>query len=257
MSKQLIPAFTTNPNKHELEGVSPNNILDVSEFFYDTIQGEGVYVGVPAVFLRLKGCTLNCTWCDTTEVWRAGDSYSFDQLFNMIDDSSVREKLANFSHHLVITGGSPLMQQYRLIGFISQFKERFGFIPFIEIEDEMMIRIDDELDQYVSCWNHSPKLESSGNFNCFNPKAFLDIRYESGHYYKFVISDPDEDWKEIQWLLENEYIQDLRKIVLMPEGQTREELVINAPKVVELAIAKGTRFSNREHVVLWNKKTGI
>lgn len=37
--------------------------LEISELFYNTIQGEGVYAGTPAVFLRLQHCTMNCVWC--------------------------------------------------------------------------------------------------------------------------------------------------------------------------------------------------
>ena len=50
------------------------NTIRVSEYFY-SIQGEGLTVGVPAVFLRLQGCNLDCgssggSWvCDTEAVW--------------------------------------------------------------------------------------------------------------------------------------------------------------------------------------------
>lgn len=194
--------------------------------------------------------------CDTTEVWRAGDTYSFAQIFDLIDNCSLREKLASKEQHLVITGGSPLKQQYNLINFILAFKEHFGFFPFIEIENEVKLKASPELHDLVDCWNNSPKLTSSGNLNSFNPEAMLQIAELDNSWFKFVIDNIYDDWKEIEWLITENLIRK-DQVILMPQGQTREELEINAPKVVELAIEKGVKFCNREHIILWNKKTGV
>lgn len=40
----------------------------INEIF-QTIQGEGVFTGVPAVFIRLQGCPVGCSWCDTKQTW--------------------------------------------------------------------------------------------------------------------------------------------------------------------------------------------
>lgn len=74
--------------------------LPVMEAFY-TIQGEGVYQGVSAYFIRLGGCDVGCHWCDVKESWDAGAHSVF----------SISELLAEIPEHVhvvVITGGEPL-----------------------------------------------------------------------------------------------------------------------------------------------------
>ncbi|MGO1237116.1 MAG: 7-carboxy-7-deazaguanine synthase QueE, partial [Hafnia alvei] len=40
----------------------------INELF-QTLQGEGFYTGVPAIFIRLQGCPVGCSWCDTKHTW--------------------------------------------------------------------------------------------------------------------------------------------------------------------------------------------
>ena len=79
MIKQII---TANPTIRK--EVNSPDCLEVAEFFYDTVQGEGINIGVPAAFIRFQHCSLDCQWCDTQEVWRYGNPYTFDELFALI-----------------------------------------------------------------------------------------------------------------------------------------------------------------------------
>ena len=75
--------------------------LRVTEIFH-SIQGESTYVGQPCVFVRLTGCPLRCTWCDTEYSFYGGTSLSIDEIL-----SKVRE----YGCQLVeVTGGEPLAQ---------------------------------------------------------------------------------------------------------------------------------------------------
>ena len=53
--------------------------MKISEIFL-SFQGEGVYSGIPAVFVRVGGCNLSCKWCDT-EMFNFDDDYHFGVLF--------------------------------------------------------------------------------------------------------------------------------------------------------------------------------
>lgn len=256
MSKQLIAAGSINDPKL-IANTNSNQLLGVSEIFYDTVQGEGVYTGHPAVFLRLMGCTLNCSWCDTVEVWRQGDDYSFEQLFEMMEKHNVIARL-NLGNHLVITGGSPLKQQIQLAAFIQAFIDRYLFKPLIEIENEAVLPVSPQLEMLIDCWNNSPKLSNSGNslVSRYKPRVIKQLAKYSNSWFKFVVSDID-DWMEIQCdFLESGLIR-RNQIILMPEGQTRDEVMHNRKIAVEIAVAQCVKYSTREHVILWDKKTGV
>jgi 7-carboxy-7-deazaguanine synthase len=77
-------------------------MLKVNEIFL-SIQGEGVSAGYPTVFVRLTGCNLRCSYCDT--------AYSYVEGIDMsVED--VLEKIGSFGYKRVcLTGGEPLLQE--------------------------------------------------------------------------------------------------------------------------------------------------
>ena len=76
--------------------------LPVVEEFY-SIQGEGFHVGKPAYFLRIGGCDVGCSWCDTKFSWNP-------DLHPVIDVDSILENIYNCpAKAVVITGGEPLL----------------------------------------------------------------------------------------------------------------------------------------------------
>lgn len=255
MSTQIIKAFPEF--KREVNTRNRSEILEVSEFFMNTIQGEGVYTGVPAAFLRLQRCTLNCVFCDSLEVWRVGNPYTVNELIELMMKFELVQKLKR-GHHLVITGGSPLRQQSAVISLLIAFKKKFGFRPFVEIENECVLRPYDGLIKYVDCWNNSPKLKNSGNSDVarYKPKILKQMSSLPNSWFKFVITN-ELDWREIKRdFIDCELIKK-EQVILMPEGQTQDELAKSKGLTVQMAIQNDVRYCTREHIVLWNKKTGV
>ena len=76
--------------------------LPVMESFY-TLQGEGMYHGSAAYFIRLAGCDVGCTWCDVKESWDAGQYVPTDE------NDLVELAMKSGTKIVVITGGEPLM----------------------------------------------------------------------------------------------------------------------------------------------------
>lgn len=76
--------------------------LKISEIFF-SLQGEARQAGLPTVFVRLTGCPLRCTYCDTEYAFFGGQWMSFD---------SVLEEVGKYpARHVCVTGGEPLAQK--------------------------------------------------------------------------------------------------------------------------------------------------
>ncbi|MEQ4925112.1 7-carboxy-7-deazaguanine synthase QueE [Proteus hauseri] len=98
----------------------------INEMF-QTLQGEGVFTGVPALFVRLQGCPVGCSWCDTKHTWEKedekkvplGDIPIKTQESDAWGNATVDEILALFQQqgysakHVVITGGEPCLYDLR------------------------------------------------------------------------------------------------------------------------------------------------
>ena len=84
-----------------------NKLLITSIFV--TLQGEGPYSGLPAVFVRLAKCNLACSFCDT--YFDSGEWLAFDELDKRIDDELWDSSLDKSRYVLVVTGGEPMLQK--------------------------------------------------------------------------------------------------------------------------------------------------
>ena len=93
----------------------------ITEIFR-SIQGESTYAGLPCVFVRLTGCNLRCTWCDTAYAFRGGSKKSVEEVLARVDELSGRvagivrgantadTQETQFDSLVELTGGEPLLQ---------------------------------------------------------------------------------------------------------------------------------------------------
>ncbi len=80
--------------------------LRISEIFF-SLQGETSRVGLPTVFVRLTGCPLRCTYCDTTYAFTGGQTMSLQSILQQVAQYSPR--------YITVTGGEPLSQKNSLL----------------------------------------------------------------------------------------------------------------------------------------------
>ena len=82
----------------------------ITEIF-KSIQGESTYAGLPCVFVRLTGCNLRCTWCDTAYAFHGGRKHDVADVVARVAELHGRRARAGRELKLVeITGGEPLLQ---------------------------------------------------------------------------------------------------------------------------------------------------
>ena len=80
---------------------------------YRSIQGESSFAGMPCTFVRLAGCNLRCTWCDSEYTFTGGKRMDADAVFAEVQRLS-QDGLVE------ITGGEPMLQERELVPFMQR-----------------------------------------------------------------------------------------------------------------------------------------
>ena len=233
------------------------------ELFY-SIQGEGVSIGKPAIFVRLSQCNLHCVWCDTPYTWNwEGTRFKHplkvirkeSQIDISIDD--LIELIINLPcKRLILTGGEPFLQQKELVELMKALKS-IDDNYFFEIETngtvEPLFTFDALIDQY----NVSTKLSNCGDAKKLRIKedAMAFFTESSKANFKFVI-ETAKDLEEIQ-SLQKQFGISTEKILLMPQAQTKEALQTKQIELIEICKEFGYTYSDRLHVRIYGDKKGV
>jgi len=148
--------------------------MRITEIFH-SIQGEGIYMGIPMLFVRTNRCNLRCRWCDSTYTFTGGYEMPLQDLLDTVRQA--REKWVCF------TGGEPLIQS-EAEDFVHSVAE-MGRSVLIETSGSI------DISRYVFTPSVSidmdVKTPSSGEEKSFRRKNLEFIR--SNDYLKFVIAD--------------------------------------------------------------------
>lgn len=230
--------------------------IKVAEKFY-SLQGENVTSGVPAYFLRLQHCTLECVWCDTLEVWKKGTPILVDDLIAEWEREDLLKPMQEGKIHLVLTGGSPLMQQKALTELLEKVKGDNQY-PYVEVETEAVLIPTVEFDFFVDHYNVSPKLANSGMPE--EKRIKLDtIKWHVDScksFFKFVVTN-EGDVREMESTYATPCDIPCQRIYLMPEGTMTADLEKRYSWIAEVCKKKFYNFTTRLQVLIWGKTTGV
>lgn len=224
--------------------------LRINETFGPTLQGEGPSTGRLAYFVRLSGCNLDCSWCDTPYTWdwtgQNGHAYDRDAetvVFPiwMVADAVKRQP----APLVVISGGEPLLQASSLVDLVRALPDHD-----FEIETNGTRRPPAGFGPNVR-FNVSPKLAHSGvdPDKALIPDRLLSLLARPTTTLKFVVDTP-ADFDEIDSLVA-ELDCDPSRVWIMPQGTTSGGQIARAHDIVEQVIARQFNLSVRLHVLLW------
>ena len=167
--------------------------MKVIEIF-ESIQGEGRWVGTPVTFIRLAGCNLHCPWCDTKESWGdVGTEMSIYDVCNQVKEFDNRI--------VVLTGGEPTIQP--LLSSLIRTLSENGYYVAIETNGTNNITHTCGV-KWITC---SPKPESQYRVSC------------DADEIKLVIT---EDFDEA--VLQNLTLTYNKDIWLQPEGSNMQAM---------------------------------
>ena len=223
-------------------------IFFVNELF-ETIQGEAHWTGTPAVFVRLQGCDVGCSWCDTKHTWeiplmsldkKSSNEVSANLMLNKNEDSpnyarlsqpELIKQIQSFrAKHVVITGGEPAL--YDLTS-LTECLIALDFNVQLETSGTYPIRVSPAV--WVTL---SPKLNMAGR---------KEVRLDA-------LARANEIKLPVGKLRDYELFCDWLKDKILPDGDVWLQPLSQNPTATQLccdiALANGHRVSVQVHKYL-------
>lgn len=233
--------------------------LPISEVFGRTLQGEGPASGQCAVFVRLMGCNLSCSWCDTAYTWDA-DRFDLRSTTQWLTPTEILAQVAARSTTgvVVVTGGEPLLRQEHpawselLAGLTDG-----GWRLHIETNGTQLPTPETLGHAEVICV--SPKLSNAGEHRGHqNPTVraeFVDLAHaHQCLHLKVVCQDEGDVERAARMALALRWPWD--RVWVMPEGTTTEVLNRRWPVIASAAARLGINATHRLHVLAWGDERG-
>jgi len=175
--------------------------LPLMEQFY-TIQGEGYHTGSPAYFIRIGGCDIGCSWCDSKFSWLA-DKHPLVEIDHILENA-----LEVGAESMVVTGGEPSLYN---LNYLTQEFHNAGFRLFLETSG-------------------AHQLTGQWDWICLSPKKrnppMIEYLEQAGELKVIIHSFEDLDWAEENATKVNSACH----LFLQPEWSMRKQIV---PLLVE------------------------
>ncbi|HMM46178.1 MAG TPA: 7-carboxy-7-deazaguanine synthase QueE [Candidatus Macondimonas sp.] len=210
--------------------------LRISEIFH-SLQGEAASTGWPTVFIRLTGCPLRCSYCDTAYAFHGGATRSIDEVLEQVNRYPAR--------HVCVTGGEPLAQGEACRGLLTALCER-GYDVSLETSGALSIAgIDPRVSRVLDLKtpgsgevdrNHWPNLES----------------LTSHDQIKFVLGDRCD----YEWAVEQLRRRDLARRCMIWFSPVHQRL--DPRSLAEWILEDGlpVRLQLQLHKLLWGEAPG-
>ena len=214
--------------------VSNINTLLINEIFY-SIQGESLTAGEPTTFIRLAGCPLRCSYCDTSYAFKDGKELTFESII-----SEVTKYRTSF---VTVTGGEPLAQK-NCYAFLDILAPKFS----VSLETSNAYPIRDVNKNITIILDVKTPRSNESDSNIETNYIYL----KNNDQIKFVICDKDDyDWS-VDYI-EKHKLSEKCKILFSPSYDE-----MSPTELANLILSDGlqVRLQIQLHKVLWGDERG-
>jgi 7-carboxy-7-deazaguanine synthase len=220
--------------------------MKINEIFF-SIQGEGRYIGLPMIFIRITGCNLKCKWCDTSYAYDEGTKLSIAEIIDKLKPFPARQ--------VCLTGGEPMAND-DTPKLVEQLLNH-GYTIHLETNGSI----------FLGSLPKSPDIKLSMDIKC--PSSGEDSKMNftnfellgDGDQVKFVIMN-DKDYEYAKNILQEYSLNDGCAVILtpcsLPEGDRDKSITLS--QLAECVLEDGlhVRVLPQLHKLIWpDKERGV
>jgi len=224
----------------------------ITEIF-KSIQGEGTRAGLPCIFVRLTGCNLRCTWCDTSYAFHGGTKMTVEEVLKRVDElaGSGDRPNAKAVSLVELTGGEPLLQEE--IYPLAEGLLAGGYTVMIETSGERFIgKLPKAVIKIVDV-----KCPDSGEPDTFDIKNLQEL--SENDEVKFVLSTRRDYEFACEFTRQHELAGHVREVLFSPVFEDPEGKWpgLEPQLLAEWILADGltVRLGLQLHKFIWDPAT--
>ena len=216
---------------------------------YKSVQGESSWTGLPCIFVRLAGCNLRCTWCDSTYTFSGGKRMSEDEVMAEVERLSPCKMVE-------VTGGEPMLQEREVVPLMRRLLES-GYTVLLETSGERPLgAVPAEVHKIVDV--KCPGSGEGGTFRMENLQALTNQ-----DELKFVIRDRVDYEFARDFVREHGLEPRVKEVLLSPafrtdsHGRTAENMEMDPRLLVDWMLEDGllARLGLQIHKFVWEPQT--
>jgi 7-carboxy-7-deazaguanine synthase len=215
---------------------------------YKSLQGESTYAGLPCVFVRLTGCNLRCTWCDSEYTFSGGRKMTLEEVLGEV------LRLSPGGGLVEVTGGEPMLQERELVPLMQRMVDE-GYTVLLETSGERLLdRVPGAVVKIVDV-----KCPDSGEGNTFHTEN-LEALTEHDEL-KFVLSSRADYEFARDFVLRHSLVEKVNAVLFSPAfrkdargARNSSHCLLDPQELAEWMIADNVpaRLGLQLHKFIWD-----
>jgi 7-carboxy-7-deazaguanine synthase len=221
--------------------------MQISEI-YKSLQGESTYAGLPCVFVRLTGCNLRCTWCDSEFSFHGGRKMPLQEVLGEV------ARLSPSGGLVEITGGEPMLQEREVIPLMEQLLEADYKVLLETSGERVLSRVPKDVIKIVDV-----KCPHSGEADTFALENLKSLRPHDE--LKFVLTDRVDYEFARDFIIAHDLADRVNAILFSPAfekaasgSRDTSHCQLDPQQLAEWILADNTpaRLSLQIHKLIWD-----